>query len=191
MALNESEWVTRAECAKGELWLDAWFPDTSQGYGAKEARRVCRHCPVKKECRLAGKPEKHGIWAGVYHTETIAVTPKDAILDAAGSMRRLQALATLGWPSKEVAADIRRYTGIRVNPRLLDNIRAGVEDKIPEPLIEAITRAYRHMHTTANSGTSASATISHALSNQWSAPRAWRGIDIDNPGAEPGYDEFA
>lgn len=33
---------------------------------ARAADQVCLHCPVMKECFLAGAKGEHGVWGGVY-----------------------------------------------------------------------------------------------------------------------------
>lgn len=56
------EWQERALCAGGDPAV--WFPD--QGEAAREAKRICRMCPVRQPCLeyALGNNEKHGILGG-------------------------------------------------------------------------------------------------------------------------------
>jgi WhiB family transcriptional regulator, redox-sensing transcriptional regulator len=74
--IRDQNWIDRAACASHPD-PDLWFPKELSGpksaggpqesLRAKEAKRICRGCPVRTECltfALANK-EEHGMWAGV------------------------------------------------------------------------------------------------------------------------------
>ncbi len=176
----DNSWMSSARC-RTELFPDAWFPDSRTETAAIEAKRICRGCPVRRECKAAGNPERFGIWGGVFRSETTskAGVKKLKEVPASGARHRLQALATLGWSGKDVSGDIRRYTGLLVSPKRLDALRAGAEDAVPSEVAEVVARAFKHLSTTLNSGNSAANTIGHATANGWLTPRQWRGRDLD------------
>ena len=191
-------WMEQALCAT-ELWPDAWYSererkgesDTSEESNETvlEAQRVCRRCPVIRECRIAGQYEEFGIWGGVTSRKRAPERRKPPAVkhvDATGSIRRIKALATLGWAPKDVSTDIRHYTGLKVSPRRVDQIRAGAEPKIPKELADAIERAYKHLKSQVNPSNSSSATSTHARLAGWAEPRRWRGLDVDDPEVSPG-----
>ncbi len=56
---RESGWTSRAAC-KGEP-VEIFY---KKKY-LKIAQRICSACVVKKECGLAGRKEKFGVWGGI------------------------------------------------------------------------------------------------------------------------------
>jgi WhiB family redox-sensing transcriptional regulator len=58
------DWRDRAACRAGQP--DWMFPSEQDKAGIEFARRVCRPCPVRREClRWAlDNAEQHGIWGG-------------------------------------------------------------------------------------------------------------------------------
>lgn len=59
-----TEWMDRALCA--QIGPDLWFPE--KGWKAPEARRICRRCPVARECleyALEADEVLDGIWGGL------------------------------------------------------------------------------------------------------------------------------
>lgn len=175
------DWMSRALCTQ-RLWPDAWYPDSRTEEIVTRAQAICRACPVRRDCESAGKPEVWGIWAGEFHSEETAkkIKPPKAV-SAFGSMRRMQALFALGWTGKDVSTDIRRYTGLTLSPRRLDQVRNGEERSIPAEVRDAITRAYRRLGSSVGSGNSATNAILFAKEQGWKTPREWRGYDIDDP----------
>lgn len=195
---NPGVWTERARCADPKNWPDmgpdSWFSDhhsvtlSEHTDITKAAKRVCSGCPVKTECRLAGRSEEHGIWGGVTPNKRAAERRKAKrvkMVDATGAGRRIQALATLGWAPRDIVVDIRRYTGINVNPKRIEQIRDGEDDRIPQELWECIDRTYRHLRVSASSGNASSSMVARARSEGWVSPRRWRGLDIDNPKEVP------
>jgi hypothetical protein len=110
--------------------------------------------------------------------------PPDAVCDATGSRRRLQALATLGWtrPALAARAGIHpvRLTVImqrgqtttsvataRIVRDLYDELwsRSPAEDEVPSWIVKR--------------------TRGHATRSNWAGPLAWEDDNIDNPKAKP------
>lgn len=180
-------WQAKRLCPDtNDLWSDAWFPESINEYKAQQAIKVCRRCPVQRECREAGKTESYGIWGGVMAKASKVERPAPIYVARTGTVRRLQALAVLGWTSKDVSADIRRYTGTRTNPMLLDAVRNGDEyASVTDEVAENVARAFKHLKGTMNSGTSAATAIGFAESRGWVGPYRWRGIDMDDEQAVP------
>lgn len=59
------EWTVDALCA--EVGGDLWFPEPSDNVSARQAKSVCRRCPVTSEClSLAlANGERFGIFGGL------------------------------------------------------------------------------------------------------------------------------
>jgi WhiB family redox-sensing transcriptional regulator len=57
------EWTAAALCAQTDP--DAFFPE--RGDSTREAKRVCRGCPVRAECLALAlrNGEQHGVWGGL------------------------------------------------------------------------------------------------------------------------------
>lgn len=108
-------------------------------------------------------------------TAILALTPSDAPnrVPAIGAMRRLQALAVMGWPLAHVGNVAGMYW-TQVN-----DVVAGRRKRIPRDQAEAIDTVFRALSTTP--GPSAR-TRTIAARNGWVSARAWD--DIDNPAAE-------
>jgi hypothetical protein len=165
-----------------DMTADAWFSDSKASEETRRAKLVCRHCPVQVQCLEEGKPERWGIWGGVYRSESKGKSgggETDLPVSAIGAQRRLRALATLGWGGKDVAGDIRRYIGLSLSPRRLEAVRSGDETEIPPYVHEGIVRAYKHLHGSLNSGAAANTTMHHAREMGWATPREWKGLDLD------------
>lgn len=58
-------WTEHAACRGNPP--DWWYPHPSEN--AHEALAICRGCTVRRECREAGREERHGIWGGRRHRE--------------------------------------------------------------------------------------------------------------------------
>lgn len=58
-------WVDRAPCGHVPD-PDIFFPD--KGGSPREAQKICKSCPVKKECREYGADERFGVWGGRHNT---------------------------------------------------------------------------------------------------------------------------
>lgn len=60
--IADHSWRRRGLCV-GHPNPDLWFPDKKTD---PEARRICSHCPVQRECgtHALNNAEPEGIWAG-------------------------------------------------------------------------------------------------------------------------------
>ena len=98
------------------------------------------------------------------------------LIDARGTLRRLQALAALGHTRADIAA------AGDVSFNLLNNtatrIAAAPSDKarVRATTAAAVDRAYRALHMTPGSS---QATAAHAARHGWAPPMAWDDIDND------------
>lgn len=63
--MNSPDWHQQAAC-RG-LDPELFFP--LAGHDAKEAKAVCRTCPVKEPCYEAGRYEYYGVWGGTTRKE--------------------------------------------------------------------------------------------------------------------------
>lgn len=188
----EGDWRQLAACIKPwrptGMTADAWFPEIgAPGDFVKQVKAVCRSCPVRVQCKVVGKDERFGIWGGQHKRERAEAKnlKRPETVSSLGAQRRLQALARLGWNGREVSLDIRRYTGMSVNPKRLDGMREGAEDILPVEINVAIERAFKHLRGLVNPGSSSRATSEMAARNGWPGPRSWRGVDIEDPEAMP------
>jgi hypothetical protein len=115
----------------------------------------------------------------------MATEPPVKWVPSVGSTRRIRALATLGWTPKEISVDIRRYTGLRVQPHVIDTIRDGSSvNQIEMPVAEGIKRAFTHLKTSTNHGGASTSTAAMAKTEGWPGPYRWKGVDIDDPESE-------
>lgn len=67
ITLDVPAWMDRALCA--EVGGDLWHPE--MGESSREAKMVCRGCPVRGECLeyALDTNQDHGIWGGTSHQE--------------------------------------------------------------------------------------------------------------------------
>ena len=69
MSADANAWRSSAACRlailRGEADAKWWFPEVGEGsdYESRQAKRICRSCPVIDDC-LAASRREHGIWAG-------------------------------------------------------------------------------------------------------------------------------
>lgn len=67
--MRDLDWMADARCAQANP--DLWHHDAGNGTYS-EAARICRRCPVQRECADfaasiesdANKKDRHGLWAG-------------------------------------------------------------------------------------------------------------------------------
>lgn len=120
------------------------------------SRQARRQRPLWEARRLEGKPVQ---------------------VSALGSLRRLQALAFMGWSAQEIAA---RY-GSHYRPLL--KIRDGHRVRVAERTHRMVAAAFRDLAMTEAPGHSGRVTRGRALARGWHGPLAWD--DIDNPAEQP------
>jgi WhiB family transcriptional regulator, redox-sensing transcriptional regulator len=65
--LQDQDWRAQADCAKTNP--DLWFAPGAMEH--KEAKRICRHCPVQRQCLsyAMSAPVDHGVWGGLTERE--------------------------------------------------------------------------------------------------------------------------
>jgi WhiB family redox-sensing transcriptional regulator len=66
-AAHELTWQDQGVCAEADP--DAWFPE--KGGSNREAKRICRICPVRAECLeyALEHDQRFGIWGGTSERE--------------------------------------------------------------------------------------------------------------------------
>lgn len=110
---------------------------------------------------------------------TDMISDEMQMMDAVGTIRRMQALATLGYATKVVAqeAGVGYFTLVEINKR--KRVRVGVAHAVAEAydrlsIMEppALTQAEK---------SAISKTKTSASKNKWLSPLAWRDSDIDDP----------
>ena len=67
IGLEKADWWSKALCLGANN--DMFFPE--RGASTKEAKEVCRNCPVREECLEYAliNAEKFGIWGGLSERE--------------------------------------------------------------------------------------------------------------------------
>jgi WhiB family transcriptional regulator, redox-sensing transcriptional regulator len=50
IAADGSRWIKDALCGSGDYDYDLWFPEPSERIKAAKAVRICRRCPVIRQC---------------------------------------------------------------------------------------------------------------------------------------------
>lgn len=70
MIANNEPWMADAACASADP--EGWFPDGRSS--GREAKRICRGCPVIAQClRYALTHGERGIWGGTSARERAAM----------------------------------------------------------------------------------------------------------------------
>ena len=64
-ALTPPPWAADALCAQVDP--DLWFP--MPGGSNRDAKAICRRCPVQAECLEYGMTDPHGIYGGMSESE--------------------------------------------------------------------------------------------------------------------------
>jgi lambda repressor-like predicted transcriptional regulator len=112
------------------------------------------------------------------HTATVilALSPSNAPnrVPAVGAMRRIQALAVMGWPIAHIG------TAAGMQGTQVNELMAGRRKRIPRQQAEAIDKVFRALWATPGPSRR---TRTVAARNGWVPALAWD--DIDNPEATP------
>jgi hypothetical protein len=99
-------------------------------------------------------------------------------IDPTGTMRRIQALAWMGWPAREIAA----RAGTKRNTIHTLACRGGGRGRVSSDLARRIAAVFDELSGTPGPEPSASA---HARRLGYAPPLAWDEDTIDDPAAEP------
>lgn len=98
-------------------------------------------------------------------------------VDATGSRRRLQALAVMGWPSRDLAARM----GARDHSTVLD-IQSGKLTTVRQSTVDAVRALFDALWDESGPSTR---TRSMAVKRGWQPPLAWDDETMDDPAAGP------
>ncbi|MFJ8016190.1 hypothetical protein [Streptomyces sp. NPDC096339] len=119
-------------------------------------------------------------------TPTLDDYPAGARVDATGTIRRVQALAVLGWTTRAISAYV-----TCVSPKTLEQLgRTGRDSKVTAQLARAVRDFYvkkSHLPISADeiSPWVAERRRNHAARLGWVRPAMWDDDAIDDPDAEP------
>lgn len=102
----------------------------------------------------------------------------DVWCSSLGTTRRLQALACIGWSSKQLAARLEGFTG-----STLALIREGDQPEVKQSTARAIAALYEQLSMTPNMAPGHIQTRGWARKYGWVPPVAWD--HIDNPHEQP------
>lgn len=102
------------------------------------------------------------------------------LVDGTGTVRRLQALATLGWDAPSLAPHV------GVSAERVWQLRSGKHPTLQARTADAVARAYEHLSMTRRpDGREARMCRAYAQRQRWVPPLAWDDDTIDDPDAEP------
>ena len=57
-----TDWRDRAACLG--MWPETWYPHPSDRKTTREAKRICKTCPVRTDCLIDNFDDPHGIYGG-------------------------------------------------------------------------------------------------------------------------------
>lgn len=97
-------------------------------------------------------------------------------VDATGSRRRLQALAAIGWPYREIA------DRLGADHKGLQNVQSGLTLRVRHQTAEAVRALYDELWDQPGPSSRAAAI---ARGKGWAVPVAWDDDEIDDPQATP------
>lgn len=98
---------------------------------------------------------------------------RDVWIPATGTMRRLQALAVIGWSTAEIAARIDSHY------RPLQKIRAGQRECVRSSTAVRVGQVFELLSMRVRDDRAARITRFRAVANGWVPPLAWDDIDTD------------
>lgn len=205
---DDHSWAHKAACSGMPLDLFFGPPyerEPAKSLREADALQVCAACPVRIDCLedalIPDPKQQHGIAGGMTAEERIserrkrarrlggkpqrkvakrpARKPSRVLVDATGTMRRLQALATRGIGSKTVE----RHCAHGSHGHLGD-IRNGDCKKIDARVAKAVADAYPRL-AALPPGPNGGQAFALARAKGWAPPEAWDGADIDDPRSEP------
>ncbi|MFY7065950.1 WhiB family transcriptional regulator [Nocardiopsis changdeensis] len=190
-----TDWRDQAACRDHDA--DLFFDDTKAGIAA--AKAICAACSMRTDCLeyAITKPERYGVFGGMdadqRHAERRnrwrranaaaqrgeADTVTETVVDATGTRRRLQALAVIGVGVRTVERHITTAAH-----DYLDRIRTGKRERVPADLAKEVADIYPSLVATGGVAAGGAA-MAAARKRNWPGPRAWEGLDIDDPRVGP------
>lgn len=139
-----------------------WTPENTRVN--EDGTRVCRACEKTRGRQKAGFTGTH------------------EVVDATGTVRRLQALATIGYPVHETVERLGLSSWWAANIMKRGRLGAGVI----RATAEAVATLYEELRDTpAPEGKGAKITRTMAAKKKWAPPSAWSTQTLDDPSASP------
>ena len=130
-------------------------------------------CYSAHGCRCAECRKSKSVERNLYDWETRRRTGRDVWVPATGTMRRLQALAVIGWSTAEIAKRIDSHY------RPLQKIRAGQRECVRSSTARRVAVVYESLSMRVRHDRAARITHFRAVANGWVPPLAWDDIDRD------------
>lgn len=177
-------WVESAACAG--LPTQAFFSSALNRTAINRAKLVCQGCPVRAQCADYGKDERFGIWGGMTPRERNSrFRYSGDWVEVLGSRRRLRALAALGYGTGHLELELKDRGITHLTRHGLQWIREGGLRTDAETA-DIITRLYRELSRAGINHRGRSIVArKQAAREGWPGPDAWRGMNIDDPAAQP------
>lgn len=101
-----------------------------------------------------------------------------------GTIRRLQALAALGYSQIELAA-LLKERGASISRRWVSDIISGRTEYVLRAKHDALVRLYAELEFTPSTAEYAWLCRKHAVGMRYATPAAWDGLDMDDPEVKP------
>lgn len=171
--MSDIEWRSKAACRFPEKYgLDAedWFPLPSQP--ARDVKRVCLDCPVRKDCASEAKDfGQHGIWAGFsMPKQRRSLRQYLSLGDATAEHDEANKPNPVVGTCVDCGSDIRtKFRSVRCRPCLLSNARQ--EPRVLIGVIRPHLLGLRALGWT-NRGIAAACGVHHQIINEVVAERA-------------------
>jgi WhiB family redox-sensing transcriptional regulator len=188
----DQSWRDQASCL--QVGPEPWFPE--KGDSVREARVICRRCPVRQSCQeyAVATGQRFGVWGGLTPRELLHLRALRGLTDtpvteenaapatapSVGVTRRRQALGRHGYTLRQIADEL----GIN------DSTVSGhlSQDLVLVSTLERWQVMYRRLSQ--REGPSARARMA-AERAHWLPVSAWTEDTIDDPDAEPQLDDGA
>jgi hypothetical protein len=158
-----------AGVGRSQIAARAQVPDRTVCRLLYEGQQKIRPAAAEKIMRVTGSEQPIGA----------------CLAAATGTMRRLQALAVLGWSPRLLAAELGMHTSaVRL-------VRDGERARIRSATAEAVTALYAKLwdrpppEATGPERIAATKTRDHARHREWVPPMAWDDDTIDDPAGRP------
>lgn len=188
------EWHADAACRRPGNDPAWWFPNNGdyQNGVVDKALFICNNtCPVRAKCLESAieNAEQYGIFGGTTAPQREPLIARKyagggedvpRYVDSTGTLRRLRALACLGWSQDALAERIGMTTST-----LNNFMRVGSSGRRVTPAsAERVAVAYAEL--SGENGPS-HLTARRAARRGWQPPEAWTTETIDDPHAIPDY----